>query len=142
MGKRRRAREAALQALYQLDLAGWEGPPANEILASVHEGESLSQAVSEYAMSLIEGVRRHRTEIDALLAAASHQWELHRMAAVDRNILRLSAYEILFGGEVPVPAAISEGVELAKRFGDKDSPAFINGILDRLARDKGQERPV
>ncbi len=87
----------------------------------------------EFARSLIAGVRRNRGELDALLTQTADHWSLERMAATDRNVLRLGAYEILYA-DTPDRVAINEAVELAKRFGTRQSAQFVNGILDRVAR--------
>lgn len=136
MSKRRKAREAALQALYQLDLRDWEKPAdTRALLTQVHRGEPLGAESESYAAALVEGVCAAREEIDAALSAAAQKWDLARMADVDRNLLRLSAWEILHQRKTPVGVIINEAVTLAKRFGDKDTPSFVNGILDRVARD-------
>lgn len=136
MSKRRKAREAALQALYQLDLSDWDPHgDTRALLTQVHRGAPLGAASEGYAVELVDGVCRAREEIDAALSNAAEKWDLGRMADVDRNLLRMSAWELMFQSEIPVGVIINEAITLAKRFGDKDTPAFVNGILDRLARD-------
>lgn len=136
MGKRRKAREAALQALYQLDLSNWEKQgDIRELLTQVHRGEPLGPVSETYAATLVEGVSASRAEIDAALSSAAEKWDISRMADVDRNLLRLSTWELMFESETPVGVIINEAVTLAKRFGDKDTPSFVNGILDRVARE-------
>ena len=93
-----------------------------------------------FAEELVSGVSAHREEIDARLAGVSRRWRLDRMAAVDRNVLRLGAYEVLFGG-TPAAIAIDEAVELARRFGGFASPGFVNGVLDALARSHAPAAP-
>jgi len=90
----------------------------------------------EFARGLLAGVRRHRPELDQRLAETAANWSLARMAATDRNALRLGAYELLFA-ETPPRVAINEAIELAKRFGTEESGHFVNGILDRLLRQRG-----
>jgi N utilization substance protein B len=101
--------------------------------------------VVEFALSLLGGVRRNRPKLDAMLAEKAQNWSLGRMAVTDRNLLRLGAFEILYGG-TPGPVAINEAVELAKRFGTANSGQFVNGILDRVLREyetqKGQPPAV
>jgi N utilization substance protein B len=129
MAKRSKAREVALQVLYQDDLNPG-GEPADRAVflrARLNENEELI----EFAQSLVDGVRRNRKELDELLIRTADHWSLERMAATDRNLLRLGAYEILYT-EIPGPAAINEAVELAKRFGAAQSAQFVNGILDKL----------
>jgi N utilization substance protein B len=89
------------------------------------------QELIAFARSLVSGVRRNREELDALLSRTADNWSVERMAATDRNVLRLGAYEILYA-ETPDPVAINEAVELAKRFGSAQSAQFVNGILDRF----------
>ncbi len=136
MTRRSRAREVALQVLFQDDLNPRANPGvADEFLASRLQSPELV----EFARSLVAGVRRNRTELDELLARTADNWTLERMAATDRNVLRLGAYEILYSS-TPGPVAINEAVELAKRFGAAQSAQFVNGILDRFLagqREKG-----
>ena len=128
MARRSRAREVALQVLFQDEV----NPPssAGETLRFL-EVRLNSDELVNFARSLIAGVRRNREELDGLLGKIAANWTLSRMAAVDRNVLRLGAYEILYT-ETPGRVAINEAVELAKRFGARQSPQFVNGILDRL----------
>lgn len=132
MSRRSRAREIALQVLFQDDL----NPQNNPAVADEFVGRRLpAPELSEFARSLISGVRRNRRELDALLAQTADNWSLERMACTDRNLLRLGAYEILYT-ETPGRVAINEAVELAKRFGTAHSPQFVNGILDRFLADR------
>ncbi|RIK72818.1 MAG: transcription antitermination factor NusB [Planctomycetota bacterium] len=128
MSRRSRAREVALQVLYQDDLNPVAKPdPAGEFLARrLRSGELI-----EFGRALVAGVRLHRNELDALLEATAENWSLSRMAATDRNVLRLGAFEILHY-DTPDRVAINEAVELAKRYGSRQSAQFVNGILDRL----------
>ena len=128
MARRSRAREAALQVLYEDDLNPGHDPGASDrfLRARLRDGELL-----QFAQSLVAGVRRHREQLDRLLAETADNWSLGRMAATDRNVLRLGAFEIRHT-ETPKPVAINEAVELAKRFGARQSAQFVNGILDRL----------
>ena len=128
MARRTRAREVALQVLYQDDLNPRHNPADDEVFV---RGRLQGGEVVEFASSLIAGVRRNRSELDELLAQTADHWSLERMAATDRNVLRLGAYEILYA-DTPGRVAINEAVELAKRFGSRQSAQFVNGILDRL----------
>ncbi len=137
MSRRRRAREVVLQVLYQDDLN-----PDRKLSV---DGDFISRrlggddATIEFAHDLLAGVRRSRNELDEMLKARAANWSLHRMAATDRNVLRLGAYEILYT-DTPNRVAVNEAVELAKRYGAKQSPQFVNGILDRLMHDpKGDD---
>lgn len=91
-------------------------------------------AVREFAEILIRGVAAHHSEIDSAIRTRLENYSFHRLAAVDRNILRLGAYEILFANHIPPQAAINEAIEIAKRFGTEESPRFVNGILDRILK--------
>ncbi len=128
MARRSRAREVALQVLYQDDL----NPQHNPADADRFLRDRLRVAeLIEFGNSLVAGVRRNRPELDHVLSQTADHWSLERMAATDRNVLRLGAYEILYS-ETPDRVAINEAVELAKRFGSRQSAQFVNGILDRL----------
>ena len=134
---RRRSREAALQVLYALDVSrGASEPAPQEVFESAAAHFELPEGARAFAKELVLGVVERRAELDARIAAHAAHWRVERMAAVDRNVLRLAAYELLFLG-TPVPVAIDEAVELARRFGAEPSPAFVNGVLDALARGAG-----
>ena len=136
MSRRSRAREVALQVLFQDDLNPGSNPhTADEFLRSRLGGD---EELIDFARSLVSGVRRNRSELDALLARTAENWRLERMAPTDRNVLRLGAYEILFA-DTPDRVAINEAVELAKRFGAAQSSQFVNGILDRFLEGHGSE---
>ncbi len=128
MSTRSRAREVALQALFQEDLNPRD---SRDQLAPFVESRLQSDELREFATSLVLGVLRNQTELDALLAEKADNWSLSRMAATDRNVLRLGAFEIRYA-DTPDRVAINEAVELAKRYGSKQSSQFVNGILDKL----------
>jgi N utilization substance protein B len=144
MASRRKAREYTLQALYMVDQTGipvrdalnglWSGLLEEEAEGELGKRQADSQEI-EFATGIAEGVVEHRDALDERIEASSTNWRIARMALVDRNILRMAAYEILHEDEIPVNVSINEAVELAKRFGTKDSRAFVNGILDRIARE-------
>ncbi len=123
------AREAALKALYQLDLRS--AFPAAEIEELLAREASTSDARS-YARECVRGTREHVEEIDKEISAVAENWDLARMAAVDRNVLRLAIYEMCFRTDIPPAVAINEAVTIAKRYSTKDSGAFVNGILDQV----------
>jgi N utilization substance protein B len=128
MAGRSHAREVALQALYQEDLNPQESPKMlSRFLASNLNNEDLR----DFARQLVMGVKRNQEELDSLLEAQADNWSLKRMAATDRNVLRLGAYEIRYSS-TPDRVAIDEAIELAKRFGAANSSQFVNGILDKL----------
>ncbi len=136
-GSRRRARRFALQVLYALDLnpdaQAVELEGALQEYAQVFEVE-LDEPTREFARLLVQNTVQHQSEVDDVIAAASRNWRLERMSRVDRNILRMSTCELRHGEGVPLKVVINEAVELAKRFGTSESPAFVNGILDRIGQ--------
>jgi transcription antitermination protein NusB len=136
MGDRRKGREYALQMLYQIEV-GAVGQ--EETLAGFWEGKSAPQEVREFAASLVSGTLSSLPEIDSVLREGLEHWRLPRMAAVDRNVLRLAVYEFLHQRDTPPVVVIDEAIELAKRFGGDESGLFINGVLDGI-RKRLQER--
>lgn len=145
IGSRRRGREYALQVLFSLDLN--EGLGVDRALAQfwrelaqaseAEEGERDPQA-GAFAESLVRGTAEHLEEIDGILQRASRNWRLERMARVDRNVLRLATYELHFLPDVPAKVVINEAIEVARRFGAAESPAFVNGLLDRISQELGR----
>jgi N utilization substance protein B len=129
MTRRTRGREIALQVLYQLEQNPGQG--AAEVDRFI-ERRLREPKLSAFAHALVDGVREHQPRIDALISEVAENWRLDRMAAIDRNILRLGAYELLYCEEVPTKVAINEALELAKRYSTAQSSRFVNGILDRL----------
>jgi N utilization substance protein B len=152
MGTRRRAREFALQILYQLDAqqqladeqaiaifwrnfaASAEATTTSDATAAPELGEA-----QPFAEKLVRGVRQHLAELDAQIQSASKNWRIERMARVDRNLLRLALYELKYEDDVPAKVAINEAIEIAKRFGTAESGAFVNGILDRCREELGKK---
>lgn len=138
-GPRRQAREAALQVLYALDFLPSPAPIDGERALTAYwnnlEGPPAGRA---YGDTLVRGVVAHREALDEALRVASPNWRLERMARVDRNVLRLASWEILHSAQVPAQVCIDEAVELAREFGAEGAFAFVNGILDRLARAHGK----
>jgi N utilization substance protein B len=133
---RHRSREAALQVLYALDLARPDEADLPRAGAEAFENASehfeLPEGARAFAKELVAGVTGHRAALDDILAAHTKNWRLARMATVDRNVLRLAVFELLYT-TIPAPVVIDEAVELARRFGGEKSPAFVNGILDAVA---------
>lgn len=134
-GKRHQARVLALQALFELDTVGHA--PAETIARWAAENKARDE-VQAYALELVEGVLRHRVQIDQTIQDRAPAWPLDQVAAVDRNILRLAIYEILIDNKVPMRAAINEAVELAKEFGGESSPKFVNGVLGSISLSKAR----
>ncbi|HYB20028.1 MAG TPA: transcription antitermination factor NusB [Thermodesulfobacteriota bacterium] len=129
MSVRRRAREIALQVLYQLDISQ-EDP--EQALSVYFENFRPSEKAREFCQRLIEGVYQNREEIDRLIEENAENWTLKRMTVVDRNILRVATFELTHCSDIPFKASLNEAIELAKKYGADDSGAFINGILDRI----------
>lgn len=139
MGKRRTAREFALQILYRLDM-GQENLVhrilrTEKILEEFWETNLTSDDVKEYTDLLVKGTKENQKEIDRIIADSAENWAIDRMASVDRNILRFSTYEILKRNEIPSSVIINEAIEIAKKYGTEESGSFINGILDRVAKE-------
>ena len=129
MSRRSRAREIVLQVLYQDDLNSDQ--PEDIRLKFINSRLNHDQALIDFAQQLLAGVRKHQEQVDARLEETARNWRLSRMAATDRNVLRLGAYEILFT-DTPDRVVINEAIELAKRYGTNNSSQFVNGVLDRL----------
>jgi N utilization substance protein B len=139
MGTRRKGRELALQALYQVDLLGEEsGGAAVDAFWEACEAPAEAKSFGE---ELFGGVRSERERVDELIAASSDNWRLGRLSHVDRNILRVATYELLCRRDVPASVAIDEAIEIAKRFGSDDSATFVNGVLDHVAETLGVKAP-
>jgi N utilization substance protein B len=135
--KRTKARERALQALYQIDVAA-EG--IDEALSRFWRSfEPVEREVMALAESLVRGVAEHRRAVDEAIERVSLHWRLDRMAKVDRNVLRLAAYELL-RTDVPVKVVINEAIELGKKYGSESTGAFVNGVLDKIASELPAER--
>ena len=135
MASRRQARERALQILYQEEVAGGV-PGGEELVWSQFDADDEALA---FARELVAGVSAERPRIDKLLADALEHWELGRLARVDLSLLRLAVYELVAHPEIPHAVTIDEAVEIAGRFGSAESPAFVNGVLDRIARTLGRK---
>jgi len=131
MGSRRRARELALQMLFENDLTG---TPPDEMFRHFQEWRHAADATREYAKRLVVGTLDHRAELDLLITRQAEHWRLERMPAVDRNILRMALYEIRHEPDTPAPVVIDEALEIAKRFSTPRSSQFINGILDGVLK--------
>ena len=134
MGRRRKARELTLQLLYQLDVQG-EGDPRPH-LDDFWRRHPVDPEAREFAETLVRGTKTHEAEIDELIVRNAENWELERMAVVDRNILRQAIFELRWGAGIPPKVAINEALEVAKKFSTQESSRFINGILDRIHKER------
>ncbi len=133
MGKRRKARETAVQIMYQIEIM--EQVPYVGVNIYLNNF-SVSDAVADYAKELVFGVFENVDDIDATIGKRSKHWKVGRMTSIDRNILRIAVYELMFKTDVPGKACINEAIEIAKKFSSIESSAFINGILDAVLKTK------
>jgi N utilization substance protein B len=129
MGKRTKARECAFQMLYQLDVGH---DPIDQVAEAFWRVRTTTDETRAVAERLARGAHSHAVEIDAAISHAADNWRLERIAAVDRNILRIGSYELMQEPATPPAVVIDEAVEMAKRFGEAGSPAFVNGVLDAI----------
>lgn len=130
MGRRRLARELALQALYIIDTSS---TPQAEAIAIVNRRHPIDDQKSlDFALELVAGVNELKKEIDGHIKDAAANWTVARMAAVDRNVLRLAAYELIKRADIPINVIIDEAIEIARKFSTEDSSRFINGVLDKM----------
>ena len=136
MGARRSGREAALQMLFQLEGSGVSADQAVELFWRTFE--DADPEGKTYADAIVRGVADNLDTIDKKVAAASQNWRLERMSRVDRNLLRLGTWELMFRTDVPRAVILDEAVELAKSFGTDESSSFVNGVLDRIAENLGR----
>ena len=131
MGQRRRARECALQMLFQIDLTGTTPP---DVFGTFWTGQEAGEDVRAFAERLVLGVTHEVRALDRAIAVSATNWRIERMAVVDRNVLRMAVYELLHDIPTPPAVVIDEAIEVAKKFGSEDSGSFINGILDDVRR--------
>jgi N utilization substance protein B len=136
VGRRRRAREHALQILFQIDLTGGN---AEEVLESFWGELDAGDDVREFTARLVRGTLADREQIDRRVAEAAKNWRLERMPAVDRNVLRIAVYELV-SADSPPPVVIDEAIEVARRFGGEESAGFVNGVLDEIRARLDAER--
>jgi N utilization substance protein B len=139
MGARRSGREAALQMLFQLEGSGVSSEQAIELFWRTFE--DADPEGKPYADAIVRGVADNLDGIDKKVTAASQNWRLERMSRVDRNLLRLGTWELMFRADVPRAVILDEAVELAKSFGTDESSGFVNGVLDRIAENLGRRDP-
>ena len=137
MGIRRRARELAMQALFYMDS---RSNSSQESVEQFCQNFSPSPQMIPFFLKLVEGVLKTQPEIDALIEQYSKNWKIHRMSLVDRNVMRIAVFEMLFCSDIPSKVSINEAIDIGKKFGTEDSGAFINGIVDsiRIAIENGE----
>jgi len=132
MGKRRIAREYTLQLLFQVE---FNDSLPEQVLNRFWEGKRSQRDVMEYCTRLFRGIIKNRHNLDDAIQSVSEHWRISRMAHVDRNILRLAAYELLFEENLAPPIVINEAIEIAKKYSSEQAATFINGILDAMKKD-------
>jgi len=137
MGNRRKARELALNALFQGEMTATS---AEENFPLLCENFEINKKAIPYGRELVYGITDKRDELDAKIEESAVNWRVSRMSVLDRNIIRLASYEMMFKEDVPPRVAIDEAIELAKRYCGEDSPGFINGILDAILKNIGKEK--
>lgn len=131
MGKRRKARESALQILFQLE---FNDTQFEEVITQFWKDKKASQEIREYATWLVKGIVSHQEEINKLIQSLSDHWRLSRMALIDRNILRTAVFELLYEENIAPAVVINEAIEIAKRYSSNEAAAFVNGILDAVRK--------
>lgn len=136
-GVRRKARIAALQALYELDCTRHK---AEETSARLRAGETLTEEALDFSEELVKGVLQHKSELDALIKRFAPAFPLEQMSIIDKSILRLAIFEVLFSDKSPLKVAINEAIELAKDFGSDSSPRLVNGILGSITSESGAKQ--
>ena len=132
MRKRTKAREIVLQFLYQQDLR------KDDWLSNISDFEALNESeddVANFAVSLMKGTLENIATLDDLIAKSAQNWQLKRMSTVDRNVMRMATYELIYESDIPAKVSINEAINLAKKYGDEESGKFVNGILDKIKRD-------
>ncbi len=134
--KRRKAREHALQILFQLDIK--KEKPSAGVLKNFWAEYKPDEEVKVFAEEIVRGTFKYVSKINELIRDCAQNWSLDRMAVVDRNVLRMAIYEILYRMDIPTSVTINEAIEIAKKYGTEESGAFVNGILDRVARMTGR----
>ncbi len=129
MRKRTKARECALQVLYAMDIRKGS---KNEVSKGYWQEKNEDQEIKMFAQKLIEGTLVEMSKIDMLITKYADNWRIERMAVIDRNVIRMAIYELLYATDIPPKVAINEAVDLAKKFGDEESGSFVNGVLDKI----------
>ena len=130
MRNRTKARECALKILYAVDVR--KDPPLECAGAFWENHLSIKGEIREFSDFLVDGVFKNRDSIDSAISKYATNWQIKRMPIIDRNILRIATFELLFAGDIPPKVSINEAIEMAKRYGDKDSGKFVNGVLDKI----------
>ena len=139
MRNRTKARECALKILYAVDIT--KDSPEECVRLFWESYPTIKEEVKEFSSFLVGGVSKNRPFIDSLISKYATNWQIQRMAAIDRNVLRIATFELLFARDIPPKVSINEAIEMAKKYGDKDSGKFVNGVLDKINKtEKRDER--
>jgi transcription antitermination factor NusB len=141
MRKRTKAREFALQVLYQIDITRDNHRAALDNFWQANEDENVNEEVKDFTSQLVKGVVDNLEKIDARISLYATNWQLKRMAVVDRNILRISAFELMFREDIPPKVSINEAVELAKKYSGEGASKFVNGVLDKIKLERKADEP-
>jgi transcription antitermination factor NusB len=136
MRKRTRAREFALQILYQMDITGESCQGCLDNFWQAHLEEPITEDIKDFTAELVKGVADNLVVIDKKISEYATNWQLQRMAVVDRNILRMSCFELIFCKDIPPKVSINEAVELAKKFSSLEASKFVNGIIDKIKSER------
>ncbi|MGB2705301.1 MAG: transcription antitermination factor NusB [Candidatus Omnitrophota bacterium] len=136
MRNRTRARECALKILYAIDVR--KDPPGECTRTFWEDHPAIKDEIREFSVFLVDGVCKNMDPINSIISKYATNWQIQRMPIIDRNILRIATFELLFAGDIPPKVSINEAIEMAKRYGDKDSGKFVNGVLDKI--NKSEER--
>jgi len=134
MRKRTKAREDALKILYAIDITGHDPDQCIEVYWK--DNDESDKETKEFANTIVLGFHENRELIDKVITECATNWQIKRMAFIDRNVLRAATYELLFREDVPPKVAINEAIDVAKKYGDKDSGKFVNGVLDKISKSK------
>jgi N utilization substance protein B len=137
MRKRTLSREIALKVFYAWEMTKEDMPDC--LTKYWTANEKVTDDIKQFTEQLVLGVWERRAEIDTIIAKYAMNWEISRMATIDRNVLRMATYELLYVADIPPKVAINEGIELAKKYGDRDSGKFVNGILDKISKTEKRE---
>lgn len=137
MNRRRKARELALQMLFQFEFTGHRTD--FRAAEDLDPAKKEHQEVKQFSDELVSGTLAHLEEIDAKIQQAAEHWKMDRMASVDRNIMRFAVFELLYRNDIPPAVSINEALEIAKKYSAIESASFINGLLDKIARDSGKK---
>ncbi len=139
MRKRTQAREFALQILYQMDITHDPCDASLDNFWSTHIQEGIDNQVKVFTVELVKGVGENLASIDKQISEYATNWQLKRMAVVDRNVLRLGCYELIMRSDIPPKVSINEAVDLAKKYSGQEAGKFVNGILDKIKQEKGRQ---